>query len=182
MMIISFNTRGLGRPQKKTSLKRLCNNLKPSVIMLQETMFEGSKAESIIKELLKDWEVESVDSVGLSGGLLTAWSPALLKIDSKKLESALETKLFDKETGINFTLLNVYSPFYERKTFWEKIKAEGVLNQPNVILGGDLNLTLTAGESWGENSRQDSLALYIQFFFEKKHLVDVIPIKLEPTW
>ena len=85
--------------------------------MLQETMLEGSKAESVIKELLKDWEVESVDSVGLLGGLLTAWSPALLKIDSKKLESALETQLFDKETGLNFTLLNIYSPFYERKTF-----------------------------------------------------------------
>ena len=106
----------------------------------------------------------------------------MLKIDSKKLESALETKLFDKETGLNFTLLNVYSPFYERKTFWEKIKAEGVLNQPNVILGGDLNLTLTARESWGENTRQGSIALYFQKKFEKEHLVDVMPIKLEPTW
>ena len=96
-----------------------------------------------------------------------AWSLAMLKTDSKKLESAIETKLFDKEIGLNFSLINVYSPFYERKTYWEKIKAEGVLNQPNVILGGDLNLTLTAGESWGEKARQDSLALYFQFFFEK---------------
>ena len=117
MLIVSFNTRGLGGPQKKTSLKRLCNNLKPSVIMLQETMLEVSKVDSIINELLKDWEVESLDSDGLSGGLITAWSPAMLKIDSKKLESALETKLFDKETRLNFTLINVYSPFYERKTF-----------------------------------------------------------------
>ena len=106
----------------------------------------------------------------------------MLKIDSKKPELALETKLFDKETWINFTLINVYSPFYERKNFWEKNKAEGVFNQPNVILGGDLNLTLTTRESWGEKARQDSLALYFQFFFEKEHLVDVKPLKLEPTW
>ena len=86
----------------------------------------------------------------------------MLKTDSKKLESAIETKLSDKETGINFSLINVYSPFYERNTYWEKIKVEGVLNKPNVILGGDLNLTLTAGESWGENTRQDSIALYFQ--------------------
>ena len=111
-----------------------------------------------------------------------AWSPSMLKTDSKKLESTIETQLFDKETGLNFTLINVYSPFYERKNFWEKIKAEGVFNQPNVILGGDLNLTLTARESWGEKARQDSLALYFQFFFEKEHMADVIPIKLEPTW
>ena len=57
MLIVSFNTRGLGGPQKKTSLKQLFNNLKPSVIMVQETMMEGSKEVSIIKEILKDWEV-----------------------------------------------------------------------------------------------------------------------------
>ena len=182
MLIVSFNTRGLGGPQKKTSLKRLCNNLKPSVIMLQETMLEFLKAESIIKELLKDWEVESLDSDGLSGGLIMDWSPAMLKIDSKKLESTLETKIFDKQTGLNFTLLNVYSHFYERNTFSEKIKAEGVFNQPNVILGGDMNLTLTAGEGWGEKERQDSLALYFKIIFEKEHLGDVKPLKLETTW
>ena len=122
MLIVSFNSRGLGGPQKKISLKRLFNNLKPSVIMLQETMLEGSKARTVIKEILKDWEVESLDAVGLSGGLITAWSPSLLKTNSKKMESALETKLLNKETGITFTLLNIYSPFYERKAFWEKIK------------------------------------------------------------
>ena len=114
--------KSLGWPQKKKSLKRLFNNLKPTVIMIQETMMEGSKAKIVIKYTLKDWEVESLDAVGLSRGLITAWSPTLLKIDSKKMESTLETKILDKETRITFTLLNIYSPFYERKAFWEKIK------------------------------------------------------------
>ena len=58
-------------------------------------MLDKSKAETIIKEILKDWKVESLDAMGLSGGLITAWIPTLLKTDSRKLESALETKHFD---------------------------------------------------------------------------------------
>ena len=40
-------------------------------------MLEGSKAEEIIKEIVKDWEMESIDANGNSGGLVTAWSPFL---------------------------------------------------------------------------------------------------------
>ena len=40
-------------------------------------MLEGSKAEEIIKEIVKDWEMESIDADGHSGGLVTAWSPIL---------------------------------------------------------------------------------------------------------
>ena len=122
MIIVSLNSRGLGGAQRKKSLKQLFNNLKPTVIMIQETILEGLKAKTIFKDTLKDWEVESLDAVGLSGGLITAWSLAFLKTDSKKMESTLETKLLDKDTGITFTLINIYSPFYERKAFWEKIK------------------------------------------------------------
>ena len=64
--------------------------------------------------------MEILDVVGLSGGLLIAWSLALLKIESKKMVSALETKLIDKETRIIFTLINIYSPFYEKKRFLGK--------------------------------------------------------------
>ena len=108
-------------------------------------MLEGTKAEAIIKEILKNWEVESLDAEDHSGGLITAWSSTLLKIDSRKLDLAIETKLIDQEIGINYTLLNVYGPFYERKDFWEKNRIEGALNQPKIISGGDLNLSLAVG-------------------------------------
>ena len=104
--------------------------------------------------------MESLDVVGHSRGLIIAWSPALKKIESIKLDSVIEIKLQDKETGIIFTFLNVYGPFYDKKVYWEKLKLEGALNQPNIIIGGDLNLTISAGEYWGENARQDSLASF----------------------
>ena len=56
------------------------------------------------------------------------------------------------------------------------------MDQENVILGGDLNLTLTMGEVWGENAKQDALSSLFLDFFEKMKLVDVAPLKTEPTW
>ena len=56
------------------------------------------------------------------------------------------------------------------------------MGKSNVILGGDLNLILTMGEVWGENPKQDALSAFFLYFFEKGNLVDVVPLKLEPTW
>ena len=55
------------------------------------------------------------------------------------------------------------------------------MGQTNVILGGDLNLTLSMGDFWGENSRQDALTPVFLNLFEKEKLVDISPLKLEPT-
>ena len=55
------------------------------------------------------------------------------------------------------------------------------MEKEKLILGGDLNLTLTMGEVCGENSRKDALGNFFLDFFEKRKLVDVVPLKLEPT-
>ena len=53
---------------------------------------------------------------------------------------------------------------------------------PNLIIGGDLNLTLTSNEVWGKNARLDSLGPYFNHIFEQKGLVDLAPLKIMPTW
>ena len=131
-------------------------------------MLEGSKADAIIKEILKDLEVEILDVEGHLGGLIKAWSLVLDKIASRKLDSIIETKLNDKETWMDFTFLNVYGPFYDRKIFWEKFSLVGAMNQSNVILGGDLNLTLATRAVWGENSKQYALASFFMNLFQKE--------------
>ena len=104
------------------------------------------------------------------------------KIASRKLDSIIVTKLNNKESGMDFSFLNVYGPFYDRKILWEKFSLVGALNQPNVILGEDINLTLATGEVWGKNARQDALSPFFLNFFEKEQLLVIAPLKLEPTW
>ena len=83
---------------------------------------------------------------------------------------------------MDFTILNVYIPFYNMTVFWETFYSSGSMSKINGILGGYLNLTLMMSEVWGENSRQDTLSSFFMDFFERRKLVDVAPLKLEPTW
>ena len=96
--------------------------------MIQEQMLEVKRVEQIIRGLLKNWEVESLDAVGKLGGLITAWSLTLKKFESKNLDSVIETKLHHQETRIIFTFLSIYGPFYDRKSFWENLSLEKALN------------------------------------------------------
>ena len=79
-------------------------------------------------------------------------------------------------------ILNVYRHFYDRKSFWEKLKDARALEFQNLILRGDLNLTMSSNEVWGKNARAHSLAPYFRHMFEQKGPVDVAPIKISPTW
>ena len=112
----------------------LISNLRPTVLMIQETMLEGSKAEEIIKQIIKYWEKDSIDADGHLEGLVTVWSLILQRIAVKKHDLVLETKLRYGETGIEFTILNVYGPFFDQKTYQENFSHSGAMDQENVIM------------------------------------------------
>ena len=57
----------------------------------------------------------------------------------------------------------------------------GLLYIPNLILGGDLNLTLSASKSWGTKAILDPLATHFRLLFDSVNLVDVAPPDTGPT-
>ena len=52
----------------------------------------------------------------------------------------------------------------------------------NLVLVGNLNLTLKVGESWGSQSNLGSLNTFFTNLFCNKKLIDIQPGKLVPTW
>jgi len=78
--------------------------------------------------------------------------------------------------------MNLYGPYGGRKTFWEGIGDSSILKGENVIIGGDINLTLNKREIWGEIARKDTLIYFFSHFFEAHKLIDVELVKLFPTW
>ena len=146
MKILSINIRGLGAVPKKVALKRLITTMSSTVLLIKETLTKGNKAEEMVKECIKDWGMMSNDADGHLGGTLIAWSPALKMISVQIFETTMGTVLEDSETGKKYMILNVYGPFYDRKTFWEKLKDSRALEFQNLILGGDLNLSLSSNE------------------------------------
>lgn len=96
-----------------------------------------------------------------SGDLLVCWDPLVLDVQSFQLTGCL--CLEGQFWGLNWhvKVLNVYGPYLERVDFWKKLLDLGILFDPGLILAGDLNLTLSAKEIWGHQSRIDSQAVFL---------------------
>ena len=68
------------------------------------------------------------------------------------------------------------------ENFWELVRRSGFLSSPNLILGGDLNLTLKASETWGDRAVIDPLFTHFHHFFDSLGLMDIDPPNSSPTW
>jgi hypothetical protein len=73
MIILSLNVKVVGDTHKKIALKRCFAKFKLDVILLEETMCEGKKVESLLSMSLKHWSFRSLDSKGRSRGIITYW-------------------------------------------------------------------------------------------------------------
>jgi hypothetical protein len=56
------------------------------------------------------------------------------------------------------------------------------LREDGLIIGGDLNLTLSSREIWGDHARIDPLADFFSSMFTSAGLVDILPCHISPTW
>ena len=92
----------------------------------------------------------------------------------------LSGQCFELKTDIN--LLNVYGPCADRKVFWQRIDDLGLLATKNLILAGDLNLTTSSEEIWGDRAQINPLHSFFNRIFYKNALVDLKPAELLPTW
>lgn len=119
MIILSLDVWGVGGNLKKNALKRLITLSRPDVILLQETMCNGEKAVEFVKLWLKDWAFCSFDSKGLSGGLLSAWSPKLKTISSSLFPSGILLDLLDSDSSafrISICTILVLTEFLSKLT------------------------------------------------------------------
>ena len=182
MKIISFNVRGLGGKAKSLCLRTLFTSLKPDVILLQETMCSSLPALLAFSKILPSWEFCAVDALGLSGGILTAWNPRVVRCKAFRIYAGLLIQASFRGLSYPISILNVYGPYKDRGTFWDNAFDSGFLGAPDLILGGDLNLTLNSSEIWGTKSCSDPLSSYFKGLFDSLELLDIAPPCAGPTW
>jgi len=82
----------------------------------------------------------------------------------------------------SISLLNVYGSCMNKKKNWETLANSGLLSAENLIIVGDLNITLSAEEMWGSTSFSVSLADQLKSIFNLKNLVDIRLDRMVPTW
>jgi hypothetical protein len=131
---------------------------------------------------LKDWYFCTFDSEGLSGGLLSAWTPKLKSLSSSLLPSNIIVDVLDYVSNCSFRIINLYGLYVDRIPFWNDLSNNGFLSLQNLILGGDFNFTLSLKEVWGEHPRYDPQEILFSHWIESNHLIDLLPQKLSQTW
>ena len=105
--------------------------------------------------------------------MLTSWNP--LSVRCRAFETTAGILVKENFHGMTspLAILNCYGPFRNREHFWDMILKGGLLTIPNLILGGDLNLTLNASKTWGKRVFIDALATHFKLLFDSVDLVDV---------
>jgi exonuclease III len=182
MIVVSLNVRGVGGAPKFLALKWFIALVKPDILFIQETMVSELKAREIFAKLLPTWKFCGVDSLGLSGGLLSAWNPRRDDFSSFLTPAGILLDGLVKDLNKRMKLINCYDPYGNKQEFWDKIKRDGILKEHNLILGGDLNFTISNREVWGPHSRSDPMNSFFSQLIQEEGLVDVEPVKLLPTW
>jgi exonuclease III len=153
MKLTSWNCRGFRRKMKEEALKDIIRTSKSDILLLQETKMEGKDFLKTTKELWKISQGIAESARGASGGIGTLWNT--MKFDLVNFEASthwIYTSLLHKETNRLVSLFNLYVPVLleEKRNCWDTLKDFLLLKDlDNIIIGGDLNVTLALNEKKG---------------------------------
>jgi exonuclease III len=153
MKVVSWNCRGMGRKVKEEAIRTLLRIETPDILLIQETKMEDKDFLQISKKFWNKGGGQVVSARGASGGLGTLWNINKYSLVTEILNTHwLFLKLQHLDTKEVFSLFNVYVPVNagEKKACWDSIRnlAE-IENLENIIIVGDLNLTLLLSEKRG---------------------------------
>ena len=144
--------RGMGGSAKQKSLHLLLASISPDIILLQETMSITYPALLAFSKLRPGWEFCAISSKGLSGGILLGWNPLRVRCKAYKTLAGILLKARFRSNHLLLSILNCYGPYLHCDFFWNVAAWGGLPSLPNLILVGNLNLTLNVSEIWGSKA------------------------------
>jgi hypothetical protein len=109
-------------------------------------------------------------------------SPNLKALSTSFFPSGILVELEARDLDAFFNFVNLYGPYVDKKPLWESLDSFKVLSTENLILGGELNFTLSLQEVWCAHPHRNPLEYFCAHLLESSHLVDLEPFKLSPTW
>ena len=119
---------------------------------------------------------------GHLGGLIIGWKKSSIRCTNTWGSTlGLGTQICWAEANLTLTILNIYGMYSNRVDFWDSFKNSRMSKEENLIIGGDLNFTLGANESWGPKERMNPLAPYFSNLLMELELIDLDTQNLKPT-
>ena len=111
MKISSLNVHGPGGRTKQCCLRSLILSIAPDLILFQETMCSSYPTLLAFLKLMPNREFCATSASGLSGGLLTAWNPHLVRC--RAFETVVGILVKERFWGLStpLAILNCYGPY-----------------------------------------------------------------------
>ena len=182
MLVISLNLRETGGILKLSSVRSVLERAHLNIVCFQETLVHADKARCLFQHLRPKWLVCAVNLVVTFRGLLAAWDPSFFNLVPYLTCGGILLTGHCLDSKRYFNLLNTYGSCIERKSFWERVEAAGLLSLKILVLAGDLNLIMKASEMWGNRTNLGSLTTFFINLFNNNKLIDIQPGKLVPMW
>ena len=136
----------------------------PDILLIQETKMEKDMFLQVSTKFWKKGGRSAVNSRGASGGIGTLWDNQKFElVEAKHNPHWILTTLLQKETNNQVRLFNMYVPvsYADKKTCWNLIQEERSNLLGNVILVGDLNITLNQAEKRGGSMVRDPIREHV---------------------
>jgi hypothetical protein len=123
----------------------------------------------------------SFDVDGNFGGVLTGWKKLITLLNYVVIDLSIWTKFIFKNLGQTFSVINCHGPYENTQFFWDSFFYLQCVKEEEVIIGGELNFTVSRVEVWGFNARLDKVVAYFKHKIEELGYIDVEPLKLTPS-
>eukprot|EP00253_Pinus_taeda_P027574 PITA_27574 len=186
MKYVSWNCRGLGSKLKEYALKDIVRMYSPEILLIQETKLEETSLLHASKTFWRKGIGCAVSARGASGGIPTFWDSSIYDLIQKDSSSHwLLTKLLHKDSGQQVSMFNIYAPVLpsEKKYCWDSILSYLSLHNPeNIIIAGDMNVTLAVNEKKGGSPVRDPAREWVEDLMLGWELEDIKPTSGKFTW
>ncbi|GMI63973.1 hypothetical protein HRI_000066600 [Hibiscus trionum] len=173
---ISWNIRGMGQREKKTSARNLVRANKPQVTFVQEIKMTKVEDRTIkfICGNQSDTGSAISPSVGASGGLLSIWNNKFFKLESSMIwNNFIIMQGSIRPIKMKYNLVNIYPPNYQGERLSMFNELTSILHQMRapMIIGGDFNIVLSPEEKMGSFNNRSSMKKFSKFI-ENLNLLD----------
>eukprot|EP00253_Pinus_taeda_P024961 PITA_24961 len=158
----------------------------PEIFLIQETKMEDTLLLQTSKSFWRKGLGRAVSARGASGGIASFWDSS--KYDLTQEESCqhwIFTQLLHKDSGQQVSIFNLYALVLpsEKKICWDSLQSFLLLHNPeNIIIIGDLNVTLAAEEKKGGSPIRDPSREWVEDIIIGWDLEDIKPSAGKYTW
>ncbi|XP_040987679.1 uncharacterized protein LOC121235397 [Juglans microcarpa x Juglans regia] len=175
MILLSWNSRGLGNPRRVRVLADLVREEDTKVLFLQETKLHARAAEKL-KFRLGFENCLAVSSEGRSGGLALYWKKQVKVVIKNYSKSHIHASIHDAiEEGETWFLTGIYGQpeAHRRHETWDLIRSLKLPQDQGWLLIGDFNEVLSNHEKSGGRESSDRQMQAFQAVVDECELMDL---------